>query len=409
MGSWLWSGALNIYAVSAPTTVVASYNVAGSVIASRSTLGVINTTTDTLSVIDLAGPAPSKVDYALPIGTPQASGEATAYAAASAPQWVVGSDLGVLLAGASLSGGTPRFFGYGQVLSLAANANRIALATASGTVLYFNASTLAQEGAIQFTSGELALSPDGSILAAAPAQVNGPSLGAQVLNIYSLPAGSTLYSWPYPASSRVSLAGTGAGTVLAQTLSGNGACKLEISAPTGGTPSFCSSTDEKLDLSPDGTVFSTLSPSSVTGGLFAGYGTNLYQNNKLVTAVSGWPAGWIDNGHVVVNIYKSDYWVPQQLDYQGCAIYGPTGMSDGTCLLPEVLALQTVDSSSVYANNANEIINVGTGVVTWASGNPMPGGLSNSYGIVYLNFPSGLAGNHVVFASGAFVVAQSHP
>jgi len=409
LGPWFWTfsgSTLNVYALASPMTPAVSYTSVNSApVVSGSTLLVPDASG--IGVIDLSGAVPTKIDY-----TPTVNWyDITLDARASASNWVIGGPQGQLADGPSLAS-TPRYFGYGQALSIAANSSQIAVSTASGTILYFNAVTLAQEGVINFTSDALALSPDGSLLAAAPSTLSGPSPAAQALNVYSLPAGALLYSWPYPASSgiavaRIAFAGTGPATVLAQTLWGDNACTLLISAPTGGTPSFCGTTDAWLQLSPDGTVFATsttVNP-AVTGPPFATFGTNLYQNNKLVTAISGWPVGWIDDTHLLVNSYQPDFIVDVQTDYVGCAIYGPTGANAGTCQLPGVAALQSVNPDSVYANNLNEILTVSSGSVSWASGNTLANPIYAYSDYTYLD---ALAGHRVVFVSSAYVLAQSY-
>src|SRR6185312_12944001 len=66
-----------------------------------------------LSIIDLSGTTtPTKTDYTPPSGV-----RASAYAASTASAWMLGSG-SLLLDGASL-GGTPRYFDYGAVLSIA--------------------------------------------------------------------------------------------------------------------------------------------------------------------------------------------------------------------------------------------------------------------------------------------------
>jgi Putative Ig domain len=399
VGPWLWSfsaTSMNIYALASPTTPVASYPCVGSAVTSASTVAVFSTaSSDAFCVIDLSGATPAEANYTSPVPS-------GGYAAASASQFVLAAGYGVLIDGASLSG-TPRYFGYGQALTIAGNANQIAVATAIGKILYFNAVTLAQEGTIQYFTSQLALSPDGSILAAVPLSVfDLPA--SQTLNIYSLPSGSLSYSWtPAATGVDISLSGSGPGTVLGQVLSST----VTVSSPTGGAPIF-STTAQVLQISPDGTLFATSSSANPTDINidFTGFGTNLWQNNALVTAVSGWPAGWIDNSHLLVNTYQQDYINTQQGDYTGCAIYGPTGMSAGSCYLPDVLSFQTVTSDTVYALNLNAIVPVSTGAVSWTSGDAV----TSSYlsGPPPLAFMDTLAGSHVVFVSGSQVVAQSY-
>jgi hypothetical protein len=184
---------------------------------------------------------------------------------------------------------------------------------------------------------------------------------------------------------------------------------ITVSAPTGGTPTF-STTGSLLALSPDGTLIATSdtgSPASEVSGSFTDFATNILQNNKLVTAVSGWPVGWLDDSHLLVNTYQLDYF-NNNADYNGCAIYGPTGMSAGTCDLPQVLSFQIVTSDTLYALNLNEIVSVSTGVVSWASGDAASGESPTSPSLPNLTYADALAGNHVIFVSGSKVVAQSY-
>ncbi len=127
----------------------------------------------------------------------------------------------------------------------------------------------------------------------------------------------------------------------------------------------------------------------------------------MLTAVSGWPAGWIDDAHLLVDSYRSDFWVDTQTDYIGCAIYGPTGTNAGACDLPQVLSFQTVTSDTLYALNLNAIVSVSTGAVSWASGDAVAPAINLLNGS-NLRFMDTLAGNHVVFVSGSQVVAQSY-
>jgi hypothetical protein len=92
---------------------------------------------------------------------------------------------------------------------------------------------------------------------------------------------------------------------------------------------------------------------------------------------------------------------------RGDTNYGPTGMSAGTCDLPNVVSFQTVTSDALYALNLNEIVSVSTGAVSWASGDAVTSGYTPPNSIV-LSFFDTLAGNHVVFVSGAQVVVQSY-
>jgi hypothetical protein len=423
-GHWIWTftgPTLNVYTLTSPAVLAATYTFfnsgEGAAITSGSTIGVstrgVDAANGAFSVIDLSGTTPAKVDYTPPVSS---SYYITGYAATSASQWLIGYQAGVLLDGASLSG-TPRYLGYGQALNVAGSANQIAIATASGSILYFNATTLASEGAIQFPAGQLALSRDGSILAAVSTDLPG---APQSVNIYAPPAASLLFSWTYPVSPTnfgvqgISLSGSGSGTVLGQTLT-NG--MQQVSPPTGGSPSYSIPVPglpggaqvegpPQLLLSPSGTL---LANSPVGDPYYtptpdnANFGANIYQSGTLLTAVSGWPVGWIDDTHLLVNTYQPDYWVDTTTDYVGCTIYNPTGQISGTCALPSVLSFQIVASDVLYALNLNAIVSISTGATLWMSGDAVnPPNVTNS------TYVSALAGKYVVFASGARVLAQAH-
>jgi len=129
--------------------------------------------------------------------------------------------------------------------------------------------------------------------------------------------------------------------------------------------------------------------------------TKLLQNRTLISSVAGWPVGWTDDTHLLVNSYVDDRVVDTQGDYAGCTIYDRAGNVSGTCDLPEVLSFQTVTSDTLYALNLDAIVSVSTGAVSWMSGDP----LTPAY---TLNFVDALAGNHVVLVSGTRLVAQSY-
>src|SRR6185437_267164 len=133
-------------------------------------------------LIDLSGSSPAVTNFTTPVAY------LVTYAAASPSQWVVGTNSGAILDGASL-GGAPRYFGYGRAWSIAGSSQTLAIATGSGRVLYFDAGTLAQEGTIGFQATELALSSDGSVLAAAGDLQDAQYAPTVSLNVYSIPSG----------------------------------------------------------------------------------------------------------------------------------------------------------------------------------------------------------------------------
>lgn len=396
-GNWIWTdsgptGTLQIFPVASSSAPVASLTVnpTWSEIPSGTTLAVATGDSLGFEVIDLSGTTLSETAYN--------NYNLSVYAAASTSQWMFGDKSGVLLDGASLTS-TPRYFDYGAVSSIAGSAGLIAIATASGRIVYFDANTLAQQGVIPVSASKLALSADGSVLAAL--QDDG-SIG-----IYSFPGASLLYTWSYPPSGGFVATGiglSGSGALLTQVLlptSGN-TVPLEASPATGGLPAFAvsiikgaagSGFPPEIFVSPDGASFATTPGVPFSG---ANPGTDLWDvHANLLNAITGYPLGWIDDGHLLIATYI--YIDPfQDIGYAGCAVYSPSGQSTGPCALPEVDAFQTVTSDDIYVVNKASILSVSTGSVLWRSGDPA----SLSLGAV--------AGNRVVVLSGARVLAQGH-
>jgi hypothetical protein len=410
-GSWFWefssNGNLNIYKVGASASPAASYAfgccltafASGPTIAVGSTLGP-----EALSVIDLSGSSPTRVDTSgvLPY--------LSAYAAVSGSQWLAGNLWGAILDGASL-GGTRRYLGYGAAFSIAGSSQRAAIATASGRILYFDATTSTQEGTITFASSQLAMSSDGSVLAAAADQNGGID---RSINIYSLPSGTLSHSWPYTVIDptpqgevlpfEISLSGSG--TVLGQVLAtfnsqggGGVSCSRQVTAANGGpvlwsdtfmtgaNPFLTACAGLPVRLSPDG------SGVAVSNNLSATSGTNIYSNGTLVTAVPGWVVGWLDNNRILVNNYMMMNGAMPQ--YLSSAIYSSTGAKLAAPALPQLLSLDVVSADSVYDPGSNAIYSTTTGMTIWSSA-------SATLRV------GAIAGANVVFASGSQVLVQPY-
>jgi hypothetical protein len=401
-GNWIWTlptgagGELEIFPVASSAAPVASLTVssAWSEIPSGTTLAVATSDTTGFDVIDLSGSTPSKQQFS--------TYGLKAYAATSTSQWMVGDANGVLLDGASLAG-TPRYFDYGAVTSIAANSGFIAVATASGRILYFDSSTLTQTGVIPVSASQLVLSSNGSVLAALE---NDGSIG-----IYSLPGAGSLHTWPPPASG-VTVASIGlsaSGAILTQVLRPtSGLVNLEAYPATGGALTFAVSVDatsatfpQQLLISPNGTVFATTAGVATSG---ANPGTNLWTTSGTdINAMTGYPVGWIDDGHLLVNTYTNpDPSNASVHEYAACNVYSASGQNAGACGLPDVEAFQTISSDSIYAIDLAEVLSVSTGNVSWMSGDSTltRDSVPPTVGAV--------AGNHVVLLSGTNVLAQGY-
>jgi hypothetical protein len=218
---------LNIYKVGASSSPTATLTpgIDASVIPSGLTLGIQAFGTGTGTVIDLSGSTLASTNFIAPIAN------TAAYAGISSSQWAIGNMWGVILDGTSIAA-SPRYFDYGAAWSIAGSCPLVAVATASGAILYFNAATNAHEGTINFSSSQLALSSDGSVLAAAGDQLDAQFHSDWSVNTYSMPSGAQINSWPYtypvgaqaailPAQVTLSGSGTALGQVL-DTINGIG-------------------------------------------------------------------------------------------------------------------------------------------------------------------------------------------
>jgi hypothetical protein len=405
-GNWFWAGDyyfgnLLVYAVGPGSSPAASYPLAGygnlrGVVPSGTTLALVGETSS-VSIIDLSGSTPTETDYA----TPQFA--VNSFAARSATTWVTGYSTGAIFDGATLAG-APRYLGYGKCTDLVAGTDHIAVATSIGQIVLFNAHTLAQEGTIPLMASKLTASADGSVLAAIGTLDPSSSSSDKAVPVYSLPAGSPIYTWPYPNSAGImplDIALSPSGAHLGQDLLNPSGNTQQVSPTTGGTPILTlpspSGNPPVLRLAADDIHFANDNGFDHETKLPA---AGLYAGSNLTTAVAGWPVGWLDSGRLLVNQYVWDEFHTYTV-YASCQILDPQGQVAGTCKIAqialEVTRLQPLSQDSIYAGNLNLIVQPSTGAVTWTGGNPM----------VYATFGAATNG-HAIFVSGASVLAQSY-
>jgi hypothetical protein len=397
-GNWFWTysttanpSSLNIYPVggTVPSATFTNTNFA-TVIPSGNTI-FLAATGPTASVVDLSGVTPVKTDVTLPVAYNGA------YAATTASQWIVGNKYGVVLDGTSVST-TPRYFGTGQAWSIAGSTNVATIATANGSISSYSPSSspISLLGTIKFSSSKIALSSDGSVLAALANANDGQYFPDRTLKIFSLPSGNLTYSFPSqnPGSSTLmdfSLSGSGTtiGQVLANTNNSPLTYSRQAVPATGGAAIW---TDTGLsfpvNLSPDGTLIAASNGSQTTGAA-----TNIYKNGLLATAVNGVAVGWIDNNQLLVNNYASIH--PNPNVYTNASIYSASGTLSSSPTLSELLTIQPVTSSSIYSPTLNTIFSLPSGNTLYSSGTPVTG-------------PAAVAGSYVVFASGSRIVVDTH-
>ena len=370
------------------------------VVTSGTRLGILDSTgAPQISVIDLSGTIPLRTNYAAPVA------HLATFAASSSSQWIVGNSYGVLLDGASLPG-TPRYFGQGAAWSIAGAANSAAVSTAIGNILVFDPYQSTLEEKINFSSGKVSLSADGTVLGASAEANDYVYEPDRTLNFYSLPSENVISSFPYTIYATSSstylfdftLAASGA-TIGQETLTGEGAYitslgTRRVTTIHGGSVIWSDNetngdgTIDPILLSPDGTLIAVTtdapSPTSVT---------NIFQNGTLVTAVAGYPVGWIDNNRLLVDQYTAYGQGFQR--YSGCTIYSAAGVPGATPSLPVLKSIQTVNSDSVYDPSHNAIYSLTTGQPIWTASFPGSG-------------VGAVSGAYVVYESGHSVVVESH-
>ena len=256
--------------------------------------------------------------------------------------------------------------------------------------------TLALQARIHKFSAEVNLSADGNTLAAV-----GDAQGAGIpsnhdLVIYSLPSKNVVHTWPHPSTpggGNVSpfdlIALSSDGTVLAQ--AGADGFGHEVTSPDGTTVIW---TDNGVP-GPVCLAPTAGNPLAASNGFPSSMGLpggiDIINNGSLATAIDGYPVGWLDATHLLVGTYESGH---LNTSFAGAVIVSNTGTKVADSPLPEIKTLQLLGPDSIYARELNEIVSPTTGAVSWMSGDA-----SSQLGAV--------AGSHVVFVSGARVLALS--
>jgi hypothetical protein len=389
-GDWFWTkpqtgGTVRLYAVGSAGTPTVTYELGtlGEVIGSAHTLALIASGTPAIGIVDLSGSAPVRTDYVSPLAYVRQ------YAAISASEWAFAAGDGVVMG--ELGAGLPQFYTRGRAVSIAGSGSRVAVATAAGEIVYFNATTQALEGTIGWPSSQLSLSADGSRLGASASTEGDQFLPDRTLRIYSLPSDTILQEWPYsftggqPWSSDFSLSASG--NLVGQTLvlfNGFNWPGTQRVVRLDGTVTWSQSVTlndphMRVHLSSDGSRIAVADRACASDT-----GTNIFEGSTLVGAAAGCPVGWIDDARLLVNRY-----VPPGANYSGAQIVDATGLILATPALVEVREIQALGGNEIYSPERNQIFDVATGNPVWSS--PTPTGDSIHAGAV--------AGNNVYFTS----------
>lgn len=385
-GSWFWtydanspSSQLAIYSVGSSSPETSYYLSTGAqLVPAGATIGVLNYGAGSVSVVDLSGVTPVKADYTVPVAYLSAYG-------ATSSVWLIGNEHGVLLDGANL-GSAPRYFGLGQAWSIAGALGRVAISTASGSILMFDPATGTAEGSISFSSGKLSLSTDATLLAAFANANDAQYEPDRTLKIYSLPSASLVNSFPFTASS-----GAGTPTLLDFTLSNSGSLvgqvigtwdgginwtyQRQVLPDTGGAPIWSDSGPDRnnpIFISPDETLI------AVTNGVGIGAVTNIYKNGTLLSAVPRFAVGWFDNSRVLVNEYQV---TSHFVTYQDADLYSPEGTLLASSTIPELFVVQPITPDLAYSPMKNAVFSLSAGQAEWTSPYPSQGvgAISGSY------------------------------
>lgn len=411
---WTNNQTFNLSTVGAHGTVTNSYTVgslSSTAVAAASTVGIISTTqlpsgqfSSQLILLNLSGPTPTSATYALPFG------DSTTYSATSASTWMVGTQNGVLVDGASLAS-TPRYLDYGKATSISGSTNNVVIATASGRVLTFNPATHALLGTIDTQVSQVVVSSDGTVLAALG---GGPSFVASAddtLTVYQLPAATVIASYPYTISDTyrpVSMTLSASGTVLGEIFNSAAPCLAQTIAIAGGATLWCDTATgvdllqgnpiTALQLSPDGSGVA-----EDMGTTDAQRTTSIYSSGKLAAAVNATVLCWLDNAELLGDVYAPVFEGLVQV-YQAAAIYSSTGsMISSLPKLPQSYFAQiippsstTTPATSVYAAT-NSIYSLSTESVLWTSGSVALAGATGA-----------VSGSYVVFESQNLILAEPY-
>jgi hypothetical protein len=367
-GHWFWTASstapLTIYAVGNNTascmpipctmpTPAATYTLYAPLTAIDSFIASI--AGNALTIIDLSGAAPLEMSFTLPVTGP------SAFAAIAPSQFVVGTGEGVIVDGSTPN--SPRYFGYGAVTNLVGGNTRAVFTTASGSTFSYNTTTHAFEPTLNLAADvQLAVSANGGVLAGLDGSGN--------VDIYSMPAGPLVQSFPASANGGgpASISLSAPGTTLGEMFNNGTDATVPVA---GGTPTVYPNAGTMLLFSPDGTLIAVSNT-----GWPPGYGsdyvappptTSIYQNGTLLTTVPGWAWQWLSNSSFLVANYS-------------CCTGGPGG---GAAIFTGYKA---------YTATGTAVATPATGPTTWASADPS----SNS----------AVAGTLAVLVSANLVIAQ---
>jgi hypothetical protein len=374
---WTADGTLRIYRVGNGATAIATFPIGGSARLGfgPNTIGMLPGGNQ-VSVIDLSGATPTRIDSTAPVGS------LWAFGANSPTDWAVGNTQGVVIG--EPGPGAPQIYALGRAHGIAGNAHRFAIATAANRILHYDSQTRALVGELAAPAAKLEISDDGTLLAAGPGPSGSNYSDDYTIRLFSLPAGGLVSSWQYPQGAMLPIDFTlaGSGSALGQMFVQPAIQEVQLFGA--GTIWQQASTGEPIRLSPNGGFIAVAS-----GPRADGVGTVIAWNGTLFAAVAGWPVGWLDDGRLLLNRYRTTT-SPGMSPFEGTIIVNTSGQTLASPALPEMLGVQTVNAGTVYWPERNLILDLATGNTLWSSSLETTG-------------RGAVIGNAVVFASGSEV------
>ena len=364
--AWFWitsQSGTGIYAVGASQQ--AAYSTAGStnIFDLVSAVGIVSADSNPqqqVSIVDLSGSTPSSHLLSVPKGYGPILG------GVSATQWYGGNLAGVLFDGAKL-GTAGQYLSTGAPRTVGGRGSFVAMSTESQQILVLDRTSSTVLSTISLSAGDVQLSADGSVLAAASGFIYDTTLTDQSTSIYSLPAGTLQFRWPYsstatPTDPGFTLAPTG--TLLGQTFTTNIGTSYarQVTAPTGGTVLWsdtASGYESPVLFSPGATLFAVtrypLASSEQADAL-----TDIYMHLSAtpVATIPGIAVGWVSNTQLLVNSFAKTDPVTKIAQYLGATLYSPTGTVIAHPTLPNLNALfdfVPIDDRHLYSRYYNTV------------------------------------------------------
>ena len=112
--------------------------------------------------------------------------------------------------------------------------------------------------------------------------------------------------------------------------------------------------------------------------------TRLYQNATLVNAVPGYAVGWVDDDHLLIQVYKTAMTSPTQTySYDHSVIYDNQGVVVASPMaMPEIGDFYALSSSQIFSTTDARVYDTTTGAEVWSAGLPTPAAPTGAF-VVY--------------------------